>query len=73
MQRISNRSRTNGKKVLFVKRGIHFRPRSTAISLIYTRGKKESRISPQIVLVSDNERKNKLLAEQLRRAFLLYY
>lgn len=73
IQRISNRSRTNGEKVLSVKRGIHFRPRSTAISLIYARGKKERGVSPQIVLASDNERKKKLLAEQLRRAFLLYY
>jgi Diguanylate cyclase, GGDEF domain len=72
IQGVNNKSRTSGKKGLLAKRKIHSQPRSP-VTLPISVGEEKPRISTQIVFASNEERKKKLLAEQLRRAFLLYY
>lgn len=73
IQGVSNKSRSGGKKGLFANRKFHSQPRSPATLHVSAIGEEKPRINSQIVLASDNERKKDLLAEQLRRAFLLSY
>ncbi|MGE5443873.1 MAG: diguanylate cyclase [Ignavibacteriales bacterium] len=72
IQGISNKLRTSGKKRLLAKHKIHSQPRSSVALPVFI-GEEKPRISPQIILASDSERKKELLTEQLRRVFLLYH